>query len=186
MSMVRQVIGARARDLGGFQVGRVLPAGRQHMVGPFIFFDHMGPADFSPGQGIDVPPHPHIGLATVTYLFEGGLLHRDSLGSVQPILPGDVNWMIAGRGIVHSERTAPEMRAAASRLHGIQSWVALPQDQEERAPAFGHHPGDTLPMIESDGVSGGSVWASTSLTTTGMTAAASAPGEPPYSVLPRH
>ena len=149
---VGRIIEARPRDLGGFAVGRVLPAGRQRMVGPFIFFDHMGPADFAVGTGIDVRPHPHIGLATVTYLFEGELMHRDSLGSVQPIRPGDVNWMIAGRGIVHSERTPPEARAAGARLHGIQSWVALPADQEERAPEFGHHPADTLPAIEADGV----------------------------------
>jgi redox-sensitive bicupin YhaK (pirin superfamily) len=152
MGAISRIIEARTRDVGGFEVGRVLPAGRMQSVGPFIFFDRMGPADFPAGQGIDVKPHPHIGLATVTYLFEGELLHRDSLGSVQPVRPGDVNWMIAGRGIVHSERTAPEVRAAPSTLHGIQSWLALPREEEERAPQFAHHPGDTLPMIESDGV----------------------------------
>lgn len=152
MGTIRKLIDARTRDLGGFEVGRVLPAGRMRTVGPFIFFDHIGPAAFQTGEGIDVRPHPHIGLATVTYLFEGELLHRDSLGSVQPIRPGDVNWMIAGRGIVHSERTPATLREGPSRLHGIQSWVALPTEHEERAPEFHHHPGDTLPMIEADGL----------------------------------
>ena len=122
------------------------------MIGPFIFFDHMGPKVFAPGQGIDVRPHPHIGLATVTYLFDGEILHRDSLGCVQPIRPGDVNWMTAGRGIVHSERTGPEVRAAGSQLHGIQSWVALPRDMEEVAPSFAHHPAASLPAFEIDAV----------------------------------
>jgi len=152
VTAVRKIIEARARDIGGFPVGRVLPAGRLRTVGPFIFLDHMGPADFAPGEGVDVPPHPHIGLATVTYLFEGALLHRDSEGSVQPIRPGDVNWMIAGRGIVHSERTPPEVRAGPSRLQGIQSWVVLPRDREECAPGFTHHPGHTLPTLEADGL----------------------------------
>jgi redox-sensitive bicupin YhaK (pirin superfamily) len=115
------------------------------MVGPFIFFDHLGPAVFAPGTGIDVRPHPHIGLATVTYLFEGALLHRDSLGSVQTIEPGAVNWMTAGRGIVHSERTGPELRARGHRIHGIQSWVALPREFEEVEPAFSHHSAESLP-----------------------------------------
>src|SRR5437016_7875835 len=119
------------RDLGGFSVRRVLPGMPHRMVGPFIFFDHMGPADFAPGEGIDVPPHPHIGLATVTYLFEGEFLHRDSLGSQQLIRPGDINWMTAGRGIVHSERTTPERRRQGSRLHALQLWVALPMALEE-------------------------------------------------------
>jgi redox-sensitive bicupin YhaK (pirin superfamily) len=122
------------------------------MVGPFTFFDHMGVAVFAPGQGIDVRPHPHIGLATVTYLFEGELLHRDSLGSVQPIRPGDVNWMTAGSGIVHSERTAPEQRKQGSRLHGLQLWVALPLEQEETAPSFRHYPGSSLPERDDAGV----------------------------------
>lgn len=152
-SAIDAVIEPRPRDLGGFQVRRVLPAGRQRkMVGPFIFFDQMGPAEFPPGSGIDVRPHPHIGLATVTYLFDGEIVHRDSLGFVQPIRPGDVNWMTAGGGIVHSERTGDEPRALGSRLSGIQSWVALPEDAEETAPAFHHHAKDTLPVIRQDGV----------------------------------
>ena len=142
----------RPRDLGGFSVRRVLPSRERRMVGPFIFFDHMGPADFAPGEGIDVRPHPHINLATVTYLFEGEILHRDSLGHRQPIRPGAVNWMSAGRGIVHSERTAPELRQGGQRLHGIQSWVALPEDLEESEPGFFHHPADTLPEIHRPGV----------------------------------
>ena len=120
------------------------------MVGPFIFFDHMGPAEFAPGTGIDVRPHPHIGLATVTYLFEGSLVHRDSLGVVQSIEPGAVNWMTAGRGIVHSERTADEPRRRGHRIHGIQAWVALPLHAEEAAPSFRHHPAGTLPEFSQD------------------------------------
>ncbi len=147
MSAITHVIAPRDRDLGGFSVRRVLPAPKQRTIGPFIFFDHMGPADFPPGDGIDVRPHPHIGLATVTYLFEGEIVHRDSLGFEQPIRPGDVNWMTAGRGIVHSERTAPEVRAAGHRLNGIQSWVALPIADEETEPSFFHHPADSLPEI---------------------------------------
>ena len=149
---VDQVIRPRARDIGSFSVRRALPAPRRRLVGPFIFFDHMGPVDFLPGQGIDVRPHPHIGLATVTYLFEGEILHRDSLGVVQPIRPGAVNWMIAGRGIVHSERTDPAIRATARRLHGIQTWVALPRALERREPDFAHHPADKLPEIVLPGV----------------------------------
>ena len=145
------VIEPRARDLGGFEVRRVLPSARRRLVGPFVFFDEMGPADFAPGTGIDVRPHPHIGLATVTYLFQGEILHRDSLGYEQPIQPGAVNWMTAGRGIVHSERTAPEIRASGTRLHGIQSWVALPREAEETDPAFDHYPAGSLPVIERDG-----------------------------------
>jgi redox-sensitive bicupin YhaK (pirin superfamily) len=122
------------------------------MVGPFTFFDQMGPAALASGQGIDVRPHPHIGLATVTYLFEGELLHRDSLGSNQPIRPGDINWMTSGRGIVHSERTAPEHRQKGSRLHGLQLWVALPLEHEEAEPSFHHHPGATLPERNQGGV----------------------------------
>ncbi|MEJ2515553.1 MAG: pirin family protein [Gammaproteobacteria bacterium] len=144
-------IRARQRDLGGMAVGRVLPAGRLRTVGPFIFLDHMGPVELPPGRGIDVPPHPHIGLATVTYLFEGELVHRDSLGTVQVIRPGDVNWMTAGRGIVHSERSGPEDRAGTSRLHGLQSWVALPRAAEDAEPEFAHYPSDRLPMLEHDG-----------------------------------
>lgn len=148
---VTHVIAGRARDLGGFSVSRVLPSPELRLVGPFIFFDHLGPADFAPGAGIDVRPHPHIGLATVTYLFEGALGHRDSLGTVVDIAPGAVNWMTAGRGIVHSERTPPAQRAAGQRMHGIQSWVALPQNHAEDAPAFAHHPAATLPSIAFDG-----------------------------------
>ena len=121
------------------------------MVGPFIFFDEAGPARFRPGSGIDVRPHPHIGISTVTYLFEGEIMHRDSLGFEQPIRPGAVNWMTAGRGIVHSERSGPEERARGSRLHGIQAWVALPDGEEETEPSFHHHPADSLPVVERDG-----------------------------------
>ncbi len=146
------VITPRTRDLGGFSVRRALPDGRRRMVGPFIFFDHMGPAEFAPGQGIDVRPHPHIALATVTFLFEGEILHRDSLGSQQAIRPGDVNWMLAGRGLVHSERTGPEVRRRGGRLHGIQSWVALPRSLEDTAPSFVHHPSATIPRVQRPGV----------------------------------
>jgi len=149
---IERVIEPRPRDLGGFEVRRVLPASGRQMVGPFIFFDHMGPAEFPPGSGIDVRPHPHICLATVTYLFTGEIVHRDSLGFVQPIRPGDVNWMTAGRGIVHSERTDRELRKTGTRIHGIQSWVALPKSAEESDPAFFHHPAATLPTIEREGV----------------------------------
>jgi len=148
---VATIIDARPRDVGGFAVGRVLPSVARRLVGPFIFFDHMGPADLVPGRGIDVLPHPHIGLATVTYLFNGEIVHRDSLGSDQSIRPGDINWMIAGRGIVHSERTGPEQRRAGSRLHGLQLWVALPSAYEETDPEFHHHQADTLPLIDIAG-----------------------------------
>lgn len=141
----------RTHDIGGFEVRRALPAQQRQMVGPFIFFDQMGPGEFLTGKGVDVRPHPHIGLSTITYLFEGEILHRDSLGTEQPIAPGDVNWMTAGRGIAHSERTAAARRAAPHRLSGIQSWVALPTSQEEKAPDFAHHPGATLPVIEDAG-----------------------------------
>jgi redox-sensitive bicupin YhaK (pirin superfamily) len=146
------VIVPRSRDIGGFEVRRALPSAQRRMVGPFVFFDHMGPALFQPGKGIDVRPHPHIGLATVTYLFDGEILHRDSLGTVQPIRPGDVNWMTAGRGIAHSERTGPEARAAGGTLAGIQSWIALPKRQEETEPGFAHFPKAQLPTIEAEGV----------------------------------
>jgi redox-sensitive bicupin YhaK (pirin superfamily) len=148
---VEHVLNSHVRDIGGFAVRRVLPAWPKQMVGPFIFFDHMGPAALAPGEGLDVRPHPHIGLATVTYLFEGEILHRDSVGSVQPIRPGDVNWMTAGRGIVHSERTPPHLRAAGARVHGIQTWVALPRAHEEAAPSFAHHPAGALPVVELPG-----------------------------------
>ena len=145
------IIEPRTRDLGGFTVGRVLPYARRRMVGPFIFLDEMGPARFKPGAGIDVRPHPHIGLATVTYLFSGEMRHKDSLGFDLNILPGDVNWMTAGRGIVHSERTDDDTRAKGQMMHGIQSWVALPEDAEETAPEFHHHPKASLPVIERNG-----------------------------------
>ena len=149
---IELVIEPRVRDLGGFEVRRVLPHARRRLIGPFIFFDHMGPMSFASGRGVDVRPHPHICLATVTYLFDGDLLHRDSLGSVQLIRPGDVNWMVAGRGIVHSERTSPEARARGARLHGIQSWVALPLAFEETEPSFHHHAAAELPHVACDGV----------------------------------
>ncbi len=149
---LEQIIAPRERDLGGFTVRRILPYAKRRSVGPFVFLDHMGPSDFAPGQGIDVRPHPHIGLATVTYLFDGEIMHRDSLGSAQAIRPGAVNWMTAGRGIVHSERTGDETRAAGHRLHGLQSWVALPAADEETAPAFHHHGAESLPSWQQDGV----------------------------------
>jgi hypothetical protein len=148
---IELVIEPRPRDIGGFEVRRVLPVARRRMVGPFVFFDHLGPAAFAPGTGMDVRPHPHIGLATVTYLFEGEIVHRDSLGIEQPIRPGDVNWMVAGRGIVHSERTGDGPRAAGHDLHGIQTWIALPRADEETEPRFAHHPAADLPEIERDG-----------------------------------
>ncbi len=147
------VIVAPTRDLGDdFRVRRALPTARRRMVGPFVFFDQMGPARFAAGQGLDVRPHPHIGLATVTYLFEGEILHRDSVGSVQRIQPGAVNWMTAGSGIVHSERTAPDVRTAGGPLFGIQLWVALPRALEESAPSFVHTPQSALPVLEDTGV----------------------------------
>ncbi|MEK9966916.1 MAG: pirin family protein [Rhodospirillaceae bacterium] len=149
---IEHVINARPRDIGGFEVARALPYAKRRTVGPFIFFDRMGPSEFGPGEGIDVRPHPHIGLATVTYLFDGEIMHRDDLGYEQPIRPGDVGWMTAGRGIVHSERTRAEVRDSHSTMFGIQSWVALPKDQEEADPAFFHHPANTLPAISRDGV----------------------------------
>ena len=150
MSSIEKRIDGRARDLGdGFTVRRVLPAGGQQMVGPFIFFDHMGPTDFPAGRTINVRPHPHVALATVTYLFDGEILHRDSLGCRQEIHPGDVNWMVAGRGIVHSERTTPRSLERPTRMHGIQSWVALPDGHEDDAPSFHHHPYATLPVLQT-------------------------------------
>ena len=142
----------RSTDLGdGLTVHRALPASERRMVGPFIFFDRIGPARLAPGQGLDVRPHPHIGLATTTYLFAGEILHRDSLGCVQPIRPGEVNWMTAGSGIVHSERTPPALRPVDAPLSGIQTWVALPRRHEETAPAFAHHECDELPLLEAEG-----------------------------------
>jgi redox-sensitive bicupin YhaK (pirin superfamily) len=146
------VIAGRDRDLvGGFKVQRVLPYAQRRMVGPFIFLDQMGPEVLRAGVGLDVAPHPHIGLATVTYLFEGELLHRDSLGTVQMIRPGEVNWMTSGSGIAHSERTPPELRQTGSKLFGLQSWVALPGRDEESEPTFAHHGAGELPIIEGEG-----------------------------------
>jgi redox-sensitive bicupin YhaK (pirin superfamily) len=148
---IEQVIVPRARDLGGFSVRRALPAAGRQMVGPFIFFDQMGPAEFLVGTGIDVRPHPHIGLATVTYLFDGEIMHRDSLGTAMAIKPGELNLMSAGNGIVHSERTAPQERAKGPRLYGIQAWAALPKSHEEAAPQFAHYDAAQLPRITGDG-----------------------------------
>ena len=148
---VELLIEPNARDLGGFSVRRVLPSRQRRMVGTFVFFDHMGPAEFPPGKGIEVRPHPHIGLSTVTYLFEGEIMHRDSLGYTQPIQAGAVNLMTAGRGIVHSERAGEDLDVT-SRLHGIQSWMALPVDQQECDPAFVHYPETELPGFEQDDI----------------------------------
>ncbi len=148
---VDTIIVPRARDIGGFSVRRALPSPKRQMIGPFIFFDQVGPAEFITGEGIDVRPHPHIGLATVTFLYDGEIFHRDSLGSAQAIQPGDVNWMTAGRGITHSERTAPEIKATGSKLFGVQSWVALPKSAEETTPNFTHHAKAELPIIEENG-----------------------------------
>lgn len=146
------IVQPKDRELGGFSVRRALPSREQRLVGPWIFFDHMGPADFAAGQGIDVRPHPHIGIATVTYLFEGEILHRDSLGSLQPIRPGDINLMLAGRGIVHSERERPEVRERPHRQHGLQLWLALPEAFEEAEPEFHHYPSANIPALAVDGV----------------------------------
>lgn len=152
MSITR-IIDPRTRDLGhGFVVRRVLPFHAHRAVGPFVFFDHFGPVDYAPGSSFDVRPHPHIGLSTVTYLFDGAIRHRDSLGTDLVIEPGAVNWMTAGRGIVHSERTPEPQQANGQTLHGLQTWVALPRDDEDCAPAFDHHPADSLPAFELDGV----------------------------------
>jgi redox-sensitive bicupin YhaK (pirin superfamily) len=153
--MIDLVIEQRRRDLGGFEVGRVLPYAKRRMVGPFIFLDHMGPVDFPPGipPSVDVRPHPHIGLSTVTYLFQGEIMHRDSVASEQPIRPGEVNWMTAGRGITHSERFE-RARREGGRMHGVQAWVALPERDEETEPAFFHHGADDLPILEEGGVWG--------------------------------
>lgn len=149
---IELVIMPRRKDLGGFSVRRVLPAKERQMVGPWIFFDHMGPAHFPAGDGINVRPHPHVNLATVTYLFEGEILHRDSLGSVQPIRPGDINLMVAGKGIVHSERERPEVTATDHTLNGLQLWLALPEDEEEIEPMFLHYPVDSIPVTDVHGV----------------------------------
>ncbi|MFN4176589.1 pirin family protein [Phenylobacterium sp.] len=151
--MIELVIDQRRKDLGGFEVGRVLPFAKRRMVGPFVFFDHMGPVEFQPGfpRNVDVRPHPHIGLSTVTYLFDGEITHRDSVGVTQRIHPGEVNWMTAGSGITHSERFET-LRADGGKMHGIQAWVALPVEDEEIDPAFHHHGVDDLPTYESGGL----------------------------------
>jgi redox-sensitive bicupin YhaK (pirin superfamily) len=147
------IIVPRVRDLGGgFNVRRALPHGRRQMVGPFIFFDHFGPVQFIAGQGMDVRPHPHIGLATVTYLFDGSIMHRDSEGNIQEIMPGAMNLMTAGRGIAHSERTPDVSRKKGSSMLGLQSWIALPAEREEIAPSFQHFDAATLPVVEDKGL----------------------------------
>ena len=148
---IETVIVPRMRDLGGFSVRRALPSAKRQMVGPFILFDHAGPGEMLIGENFDVRPHPHIGLATVTYLYDGVIVHRDSIGSEQPISPGDVNWMTAGQGIAHSERARPEDRNQMRNLSGLQTWVALPKQHEEAAPSFGHHARTHLPLIVGDG-----------------------------------
>src|SRR5262249_53450140 len=151
--MIELIIDERRRDIGGFEVGRILPFSKRRMVGPFIFLDHMGPVDLPKGlaRTADVRPHPHIGLSTVTYLFAGEIMHRDSSGVEQAIRPGEVNWMTAGRGITHSERFGGARREGGA-MHGIQSWVALPDGQEEAAPEFAHHEGEDLPVLIDGGV----------------------------------
>lgn len=149
---VETIVVPRSRDIGGLDVRRVLPSVHRRMVGSFVFLDQMGPALLASGQGLDVRPHPHIGLATMTYLLDGSILHRDSLGTIQPILPGAVNWMTAGSGIVHSERTAPELRPIEKRLYGLQLWVALPAAAEETGAAFAHYAADAIPATAGDGI----------------------------------
>ncbi|MEN1928926.1 pirin family protein [Luteimonas sp. MJ250] len=153
--MIELVIQQRARDLGSFEVGRVLPFAKRRMVGPYIFFDRMGPKDLAPGlpPEADVRPHPHIGLSTITYLFDGEIMHRDSVGSEQGIRPGEVNWMTAGRGITHSERFE-RLRREGGPIDGIQAWVALPDAREEMDPGFWHYPSDALPVFDGDGIVG--------------------------------
>ena len=150
-AVVDLVLAPRTHDVGGVPVRRLLPSSRRRSVGPFVFFDHIGPAALPAGTGIDVRPHPHIGLATITWLFEGELVHRDSLGFVQPIVPGEVNWMTAGRGIAHSERSGADGRARGVRLHGVQTWIALPYEHEESEPAFHHLPASALPTLAPEG-----------------------------------
>lgn len=148
---IKLLLDSKEKDLGGFSVRRFLPSKELAHIGPFIFFDHLGPADFPPGDGIDVRPHPHIGLATITYVFAGEILHRDSLGHVQAIRPNEINWMTAGRGIVHSERTTPELRAQGHTLEALQLWVALPQEQEQTEPSFLHYAENQLPLVAGAG-----------------------------------
>jgi redox-sensitive bicupin YhaK (pirin superfamily) len=152
MSNINLIIEERPRNIGNFMVGRLLPFQGKRMVGPFIFIDHMGPAVLSAGQNLDIPPHPHIGLSTLTYLFEGNICHKDSLGTNIEIKPGQVNWMTAGRGIVHSERTPDRIRESEKKLHGLQIWVALPKELEEMAPTFFHANEEDLPKWEHNGV----------------------------------
>lgn len=149
---IELAIESRARDLGSLIVARVFPAPARRIVGPFVFFDHMVATTIAPGSALEVRPHPHIGLSTVTYLFEGEIFHRDSLGSVQPIRPGAINWMTAGRGVVHSERSPESVRASGGRIHGLQLWVAMPSGVEEIEPSFSHHPAETLPELDDRGV----------------------------------
>jgi redox-sensitive bicupin YhaK (pirin superfamily) len=149
--VIELLIEPAEKDLGEFTVRRALPDKRRQRVGPFIFFDHMGPAEFPPGTGVNVRSHPHIGLATITFLFEGEILHRDSLGYVQPIRPGEINWMTAGKGIVHSEKVTPELLASGQKLHGLQTWVALPTEHEETEPRFEHYSADSIPVLEQEG-----------------------------------
>ncbi|GGC01909.1 hypothetical protein GCM10011352_30070 [Marinobacterium zhoushanense] len=148
---VELILEPREKDLGGFSVRRVLPTRQRKMVGPWIFFDHMGPAQFDAGDGVNVRPHPHIGIATVTYLFDGEMLHRDCLGNYQPIRPGDINLMVAGKGITHSEREREEIRNTVHSQHGLQLWLALPEAQEEIEPAFYHYPSSAIPTVEVAG-----------------------------------
>lgn len=150
--LIELLIEPAEKDLGEFTVRRALPDKRRQRIGPFIFFDHMGPAEFPPNTGVNVRSHPHIGLATITYLFEGEILHRDSLGYVQPIRPGEINWMTAGKGIVHSEKVTPELFASGQKLHGLQTWVALPLEHEEAEPRFEHYGADGIPKLRRDGV----------------------------------
>ena len=149
--IIELVIEPVTKDLGEFTVRRSLPDKRRQRVGPFVFFDHMGPAEFPPGSGVNVRSHPHIGLATITYLFEGEILHRDSLGHVQSIRPGEINWMTAGKGIVHSEKASTELLASGQKLHGLQTWVALPVEHEECEPRFEHYSAGVIPLLERDG-----------------------------------
>lgn len=152
MSNIKLIIEERAADIGNFMVGRLLPFREKRTVGPFIFLDHMGPAKLSATENLDVPPHPHIGLSTLTYLFEGALMHRDSLGSVQEIKPGGVNWMTAGKGVVHSERTPENLRDKEKTFHGLQIWIALPKEKEQSEPSFTHVSAEDIPEWEQDGV----------------------------------
>lgn len=152
MSNIALIIEERAANIGNFMVGRLLPFRQKRSVGPFVFIDHMGPADLKDYENLDVPPHPHIGLSTLTYLFEGAMMHRDSIGNEIEIKPGAVNWMTAGKGVVHSERTPEYLRQSSKRLHGLQIWVALPKHLEEMSPEFNHITADEIPQWEKDGI----------------------------------